>query len=339
MSAQRINRMWTSKDYEGLYAERDRVDRMSGGDMLRVAQASFILEHDSVALSIVELAIKKNYADDRHYFVKGEVLRSQRLFIPAAEAFHQALAIRPRRLTYMMAKADAYYRGNNSDSALAVFTRVHDLFPERDVATYMECQIPAEQGYLRKAFECWKVAVTEMVAEEYKVRGREQLMTLAWHGLGDTAEAIHQIEVLKRIQPTVIKHRLAEIQINAEQGNWDIVDEQKAYIRERFDNGTLPAFYADKNAYPLMDLLARNYRLQFFETLQIRESSTVFKAKWTCFLATPQQGVVAGRYDYIEDDAGIRIESEEEGFVTMTFEEPLSLQEFYIYMKSIESNL
>ncbi len=336
---QRINQLWLNKNYEDIYEQRNRVNRMSSGDMLRVAQSAFILEHDSEALYIVDLAIEKNYADERHYFLQGEVLRAQGFYLSAAESFHQALALRPQRLTYMMAKADAYYRGRQNDSALAVFSRVHDLFPDKDVATFMECKIQAEEGYIRPAMECWKLHIMELVDREYKARAREELMNLAWHMGNDTAEAIRQINALIRMQPEVIKHRISAIQMGAEQRDWELVESQRNYILERFEEGSLPGYYASKNAYPLMDLLGDNYRLQYFETLRIQEQNGVFAAKWFCFLATPIQGVKEAEFIYIEDADGIRIEGTSEGFVTMILEEPLSLQEFHVMMKAIEANL
>ncbi|NVK27231.1 MAG: hypothetical protein HWE14_04250 [Flavobacteriia bacterium] len=337
--AQQIDRMWRAKDYEGVYANLDKVNRMRGSDMLRVAQAAFMLDHDSEAIYILELAERKGYAEDQHYFVKGEVHFSLEEFDAAAESYHQALALNHNRLPYLMALADAYYRGNRLDSALAVYQRVHQMYPGKDVATFAICKIPAEQGFLVKSVQCWHDNVSAFVDRQYEVRAREEYSNLLWHGTRDTVEAAKQLERLIRMEPDVIKYRLSAIQINAELNKWDEVETHRSELSRIEDEGKLTNYYVSKNAYPILDLVGRYYRLQFVETIEIRPEHAVFKAKWSCFLATPQHGVLAGTWKYIESDNEYWIMSTEEGYPPVELENPLTLQEFVSYMRSIESKM
>ncbi|KAB2813976.1 tetratricopeptide repeat protein [Phaeocystidibacter luteus] len=337
--AQQIERLWSAKDYEGVYANVDRVDRMRGSDMLRVAQAAFKLNHDSEAVYILELAERKGYAGDQHYFVKGEVHFSLQEFDKAAEAYHEALHLNHNRLPYLMALGDAYYRGNRLDSALAVYQRVHQMFPEKDVATFAMCKIPAEQGFLAKSAQCWRDNVTAFVDRQYEVRAREEYSNILWHGIKDTAEAAVQINRLIRMEPDVVKFRLSAIQIHAELDEWEVVDAQRAELTRIEEEGKLTNFYLGKNAYPILDMVGGYYRLQFFETIEVRPEHAVFKAKWSCFLATPQHGVLAGTWKYVENDDEYWIYSTEEGYPPVQLEAPLTLRDFVSYMRSIESKM
>lgn len=337
--AQNISKMWRAKDYEGIYEQMPRVNRMASMDMLHLANSAFRLGHDSEAVYVLDLSIKKGYATDQHYYAKGDILHSQHIYIDAAEAYHQALALNPHRLPYMLAKADAYYLGRQPDSALAVFRRVHVLFPDKDVATFMECKIQAEEGYIESAVTCYKEHIPQLVALEYKVAATEEIVNLLWYGMNDTTHAAKYINSLIRMQPDVIKHRLSAIQIRAELDQWDKVEVQRAFLREKFESGTMPAFYTKKNALPLLDVEGNNYRLQFFENLETRPNSAVFKSKWNCFMATPQHGVLAGTWKYVENEGDIHIESTAEGVENIALEEPMSFQDFVIYMIDIESKM
>src|SRR5690606_17759417 len=107
-----IERMWQKKDYDELYEQRHRANRMSGMDLLRVAQAAHRLGHDSAAIDLIRIAINKGYGSDQHYNLQGSIYAEGGLHLRAAKAFRTALRYNHNRLPYMLDLAGAYYAAN-----------------------------------------------------------------------------------------------------------------------------------------------------------------------------------------------------------------------------------
>lgn len=338
-SAQRIQRWWSAKDYEAIYAQLDRVDRMRDMDMLRVAQSAAILGHDSEAIYVLDLAERKGYAGDQHYYVRGEVYFKNEMYGQAAADYREALELNANRLPYMMALANAYYYNNQADSALKVYHAIHDLYPDKDVATFAICKIPTEEGYLNEALKCWRDNMSLFVDEHYRIMALEEYSNLLWYGKKDTAAAKQQIDGLIRLQPDVIKYRLMATQINAELGHWDEVETHLNFMREEFAEGQMPIYYIQKNNLPILDMGGKNNRLQIIEILNSDLDHPMNEAKWICFVVTPQHGILVNTWKYVEKDGVYQITNTEDPSQNEQLDAPLSLQEFYIFMVGKESNL
>lgn len=334
LSAQHIQRLWQQKDYEAIYAQRDRVDRMSGRDMLRVAQAAQHFGEDSVAIDILDLAIDKGYADDQTYYQKGICLSRQNLHLAAAGAFHQALALNPNRLPYMLAKADAYYQGDEPDSALAVFERVYTMFPDRDVAAYMCCRIQEEQGYVNNAIACYKEHIPGIREKGYRLEALENLAILQWKAGKDSTGA--EVSLLRLIDeaPDNVQFRLLTIQFYAETGRWNDVNEQRREVHRLRDEGKLPPHIVRKNVLPMVEFAGDDYVVQVYEIIDPERSpGGIFEA----FFVTPNHARPMGRWIYREEGNSSQLVGEGMDEEVITLEGTLTLQEFVERMKHIES--
>lgn len=335
-SAQSIQRLWNQKNYEAIYEQRDRIHRMSGPDMLRVAQAAQHFDEDSIAIYILNTAIEKGYEDDQTYYVRGLSFAKQRHFISAAESFHQALALNQHRLPYMLAKADAYYRGQKPDSALAVFNRIHLLYPNKDVATFMSCKILEEQGYMQAAIECFEGNIRDMVAKEYRVEASEILASLYWHEGEDSARAAAIYRELIDNNPNKVNYRLNLLQLTAEMGEWDMVAQQQEAIHQLRDSDQLPSIYTRKNALPILSLMGVNFRIEIYEIIRPDlKDNAIYEA----FLITPLHARPVGKWSYIVENGERKIVGEGRGAEEFTIETELNLMEFSIFMRSIERKL
>lgn len=335
-SAQSIQRLWSQKNYEAIYEQRDRIHRMSGRDMLRVAQAAQHFDEDSIAIYILNTAIEKGYEDDQTYYVRGLSFAKQRKFIPAAESFHQALALNQHRLPYMLAKADAYYRGQKPDSALAVFNRIHKYFPEKDVATFMSCKILEEQGFMQDAIACFEGNIRDMVAKEYRVEASEILASLYWHEGDDSTQAAGIYNELIQNYPNKVNYRLNLLQLSAEMGDWETVSVQEEAIHQLRDENQLPSIYTRKNALPILSLMGVNFRIEIYEIIKPElKDNAIYEA----FLITPLHARPVGKWSYVVENGVMKIIGEGRGAEEFTIETELNLMEFSIFMMSIERKL
>lgn len=335
-NAQNIQRLWNQKDYEAIYAQRDRVNRMSGLDMLRVAQSAQHFEEDSIAIDILDLSIEKGYADAQTYYIRGISLIRLKLYLGAADSFHQALALNRNRLPYMLAKADAYYRGEEPDSALAVFERVHTLFPGKDVATFMMCKIPEEEGFSKKAVECYKLHIPEIAEEGYKLEAKENLAMLQWRHVSDTSAAEENLLQLAEAKPQNFRYKMLLCQLYGETKNWEQLELQRNAIHTMYQENKIPSRYFVKNMFPLFEVEGENYRIQVFEILNPAiKGGTLFKA----FYVTPTQAMPVGSIAYAENEGGAQIIGEGQFTDQTTTCEPMKLQELIFYMERIESKM
>lgn len=337
IQAQNVRQLWQRKDYEGLYEMRGRVDRMSGDHMLKVARAAHELGEDSTAIYILNLNITKGYADDQVYYWKGACLMERKLYVPAGEAFHMALALNKNRLPYMLAKADAYYKAEMPDSALAVYTRLHRLFPDKDIPTSMMCQIPMEEGYIEEAIRCWKANIPDLIADDYKEEAYEKLARLQWQGAGDTTGAEESLNRLVTLRPDRIKNRLLFMQFLAEQERWSDFDTHLSHVMDVNERGLMPRSYIRRNALPIIDLNLGNYRAQVFQTLVLPDTTV---QQWKVFFVTPVHGQPVAKLSVSQTPTGFQAVLENrEGSENLPIEGSVGIPELVAFIRSIESKL
>lgn len=335
-NGQNIQRLWSQRNYDALFLEAHRADKMSGPDMLRVAQAAQHLNHDSTAIYILDLAIKKGYATDEHYYRKGISYAKGRFYLEAAESFHQALALRPNRLTYLMPLADSYYRGQMPDSAYAVFTRIHELFPEKDVATFMSCKILEEEEYYPRAIACFEEHIPELIEPGYKNEAREILAKLYWHRGEDSAAAIELFKELISENPDKIKNRLNLIQLSIEMKDWESIEDELTEIHRISESGLLPSVHYVKNSFPVFSAMGNTYRMEFY---QVVKPNLKHNIQYEVYFITPLHGRPIGKWSCVIEEGVSKITGEGLGAKELTINHPLTLQEYYILINSIEQEL
>lgn len=337
IQAQSIQRMWASRDYDGLYAQRDRVTRMGGRDMLYVAQAAQHFDEDSTAIFILKLAIDKGYGTDQHYYRLGLSYAKKENYLEAAHNFHQALALNHDRLPFMLAKADSYYRANVPDSAIAVFTRIHKFFPENSTAAFMSCKIMEEEQYYLKAIECFEFNIPDIKESGYKNEAREITANLTWHVKNDTNRAAQLYADLIRDNQNSVRYRMLLLQLFVDQNDWTSALQLYAEMDELISNGEVPSIHKRKNTYPLIHFDDTNYRTEIYRVVNpTLDNGALFYA----YIVTPQHARPVAKWTYRESEDGeYTVTGEGLNEQEVKFSEPMNLQEFSSFTRSIVGNL
>lgn len=336
--AQTFEELFDNREYSRILASIDTIDQQPLEDIHLFARAAHERHRDSLGLMVLKRAHRRGDANSTTYFEMGRAHFGMGQYVQAAEMFRKSRRANPDLALSYFAEADAYDRALIPDSALAVYHEIVNRFDDRKFALFRTCEIPTEEGYIDSARACWKETIELYTDPTFRRRAQEQLLNIYWHIDGDKSRASEILSDLIETYPEVVKYRLESIQIHAELDDWSAVNADLEYLRNRFNEGTLPSFYTTRNAIPIIDIMGENYRVQIFEILEVRPNTNEFKSKWTAYLTTPLHGVLRGTWKYIEDAEGARIEPDRGSDASTVLEAPLTLEEFVSYMKRTESN-
>lgn len=272
-----IEKMFKQKRYEEIIEYAPKSDKLSGSDIFRIGQSYIKLKRDQEALEMFKKALNKGYKNGEIYFAKGIVESNLEQYYAAQTSFRQALYYMPLRKKVLIELAACYYKSNQLDSALTTYQTIEAHWGEYWPALVMSCQILQEQGYKKKALDCYYTKLPHLKKEKYYYRiSLESVMKLEWHTFKNYGKTELAIKNLMETFPENYEYHMLLMQLYNYTNDYEKAHIQEEYILQGYNDLKLSEDYYSKGAMLVDQFDTAQYQIEVYRNFQPEKNENTF---------------------------------------------------------------